>query len=251
MKDYRFIADFVKETKKPFALTRLGDGEARVLNYSENNGDANFSFKKHLGYIPQKSDAEAIKANLIDAFNKSDIIGVPSMKKRQQLANDYYWRSAEEIMNREALLSKMKVRCSIDIHSEWLKYNIYEELLKDQPEVYIVTCRDVASSLEKRYGIGKVHQYLIDAQSHYEGKGFVSKHFPEQFYAVREWIMDKDINNSICLVGAGFVGKMYVVWFKESGGRAIDIGHVFDKWYGMKTRGVGGKVGVFSDEYKL
>jgi hypothetical protein len=45
------------------------------------------------------------------------------------------------------------------------------------------------------------------------------------------------IDGNICLVGAGFIGKIYVNWFKERGGVAMDIGAVMDLWAGKATRG--------------
>jgi len=105
--------------------------------------------------------------------------------------------------------------------------------------------------MEERYNIGKVHQFFIDQQVHYADRKFASEYYPKQFDEAKEWISGLSLDRDICLVGAGFIGKIYCVLFKDVGGIGIDIGHVFDKWYGMKTRGVGGKRGVTSKEYKL
>ncbi len=254
MKDYRYIADYVKRIQSEhgsLALTRLGDGEARILNSNNSLHDANFSIKRHLGENMSYNRVMQIRKSLMKAFNGSDIIGVPTNKHKKEYGGDKYWHKAEQMMT--DLLPKTKdiMKCSIDIHTDWLANDVYRELLQDQKDVYVVNCRDVGSALEEKYNIGRVHQFFIDPQMKYEIQKRMSNHFPVQFMGVYEWINGLKLNGEICLVGAGFVGKIYSIWFKDAGGIGLDIGHVFDRWVGMATRGVGGKVGITSDKYKL
>ena len=51
MKDWRYIAEMVKNTNIPLALTRLGDGESRILNFGNDKPSANHSLRKHMGRI--------------------------------------------------------------------------------------------------------------------------------------------------------------------------------------------------------
>jgi hypothetical protein len=60
-----------------------------------------------------------------------------------------------------------------------------------------------------------------------------------------------DCNNSLCLVGAGVVGKIYNIWFKRRGGVSLDIGSIFDLWAGRKTRGKDRGIDVIDNTYKL
>ena len=110
---------------------------------------------------------------------------------------------------------------------------------------------DVEDGLKRKYNIKNVHQFLISEQWQYDIQRKANNHYPDQFNEIKEWIGGLSLNLDICMCGAGFVGKIYNVWFQQSGGISIDIGHVFDKWAGMVTRGVGGKVGIKSDKYKL
>jgi prephenate dehydrogenase len=46
-----------------------------------------------------------------------------------------------------------------------------------------------------------------------------------------------DLRDTVCLIGGGFIGKMYAIKAKERGAVAIDCGSVFDRWAGRITRG--------------
>ena len=249
MKDHRYIAELIKNSEVPLSLTRIGDGEARLLNWRKDKPAANFSLNKHMGRVPSDAEILEIRDNLIYAYNKSSIIGIPTRKHFKR--NDKYWSSAENLMYELAPESKNVMKCSIDIHTEWILNDTYRELLQDKENVYIITCRDVAEGLKRRYNIKNVYQFLISEQWQYDVNRKENHHYPDQFQEIKAWIGGLSLNLDICLCGAGFVGKIYNVWFQQRGGISIDIGHVFDKWAGMATRGVGGKVGITSDKYKL
>lgn len=252
MKSHLEIYDIVSKKSlkgKSFALTRLGDGEARILNYFNDKKAAEYSLIKHTGKIPPESDIIQIRNNLIDAYNNSDVIGVPV--EQHLRTKDKYWCEAKDLMFKYAPGSEFADLCSINIHSEWLKYDIFENLLSFRDDVYIVTGRNVAEGLKKAYNIKNVHQFLISPQYKYEVIKKENKHFPEQFNQIKEWIAKMDLKGHICLVGAGFTGKIYSQWFKQSGGIGIDIGHVFDAWAGLVTRGRNKGAGKTQNTYKL
>ena len=249
MTDYKTIAQYIKNSEKPLSMIRIGDGEARILNWRNDKASANFSLNKHMGRIPSEKEILEIRDNLIYAFNNADIIGVPTAKHNK--SKDKYWNSAEKMMHEFAPASIYAVRCSIDVHTDWLVNDTYKDLLYGRENVYVITCRDVAEGLKKKYNIKNVYQFLISEQWQYDLDRKENRHYPYEFEQIKEWIGNLKLDLDICLIGAGFVGKIYAIWLKNAGGVALDIGHVFDKWYGMVTRGVGGKVGVTSDEYKL
>ena len=60
-----------------------------------------------------------------------------------------------------------------------------------------------------------------------------------------------DCRGVLCLVGAGIPGKCYNNWFRDQGGVSLDIGSVFDFWYGRRTRGKGRGLDAIDNTYKL
>ena len=252
MKSHIEIYDIINKASNKggsLSLTRLGDGEARILNFPNDKKAAEHSLIKHTGKMPPEKEILEIREHLISAYNNSDIIGIPIDQHFR--TKDKYWCEAKELMFKYAPDSEFADLCSINIHSKFLLYNIYEDLLYNRDDVYIITGRDVAEGLKEKYNIKNVHQFLISPQYKFEVQKTENKHYPEQFNKIKEWITNLELSGHICLVGAGFTGKVYCTWFKQAGGIGIDIGHVFDAWAGLVTRGKNRGAGVTDNTYKL
>lgn len=227
----------------PLSVIRYGDGESMVLR---GGADADFVFNRQLGGANALEQSE-IKYHLIDAYQRADIIGLPTLRHLEGP-----WKNVlQPLVEHRGSLPIMT--CSIDYHVDFLQNGAFDELLTGRDELYVITCReDVPEALKKKYGIGKVHAFIIPPELKFELSYSGPRHYPDVFKAVLNWIgYFGDLRGKLCLIGAGVVGKYYNKKFAMAGGVSLDIGCVFDLWAGLKTRGEGRGAGVKEDTYKL
>lgn len=236
--------------KVPSCITRYGDGEAIVLNGFEDLHNLKYVFKRQLGEIPLVEHIEEIRNNLLYAYGESDIIGVP-IGKRIHDPESYWYRAMEILVSKlgPGILDQKQLTTT-DFHSHFLDKGYYDQLLTGVDTLCYVSCRNLDDAFKSRYGIKNVYSYIIAPEikfSPYEGE----KHYPDQFNKVRRWVTKVPVEGTICLVGAGVIGKIYCAWFKEYGGIGIDVGSCFDQWAGLVTRGKHRGVGKKDETYKL
>lgn len=240
--------------KKPFSLIRYGDGEAIILNGFRDVISLKAIFKRQFGFTPSIEEAEQIRANLIKAYQECDILGTPLNKKIGD--KESYWAKSVELMRTEAgidLHATTREQVSIDVHSHFLDKGYYDKILSSVDTLNYISCRDLDEEFKQRFpNLKTVNKFLIAPEVKFSTNTTGEKHYPDQFNKVVKW-MDKAINcqDSICLVGAGYVGKIYCNWFRDRGGMAMDIGSVFDAWAGKDTRGPSRGLDVIDNTYKL
>lgn len=237
----------------PLSLVRYGDGESIVLNGWKDVESLKAVFKRQFGYTPQIDQAEEIRENLISAYQNADILGVPLGKKIKDV--DSYWFKSVDILHEEAGINLFKTKkelTSIDIHSDFLDKGYYDLILNNVETLNYISCRDLDERFKEKFNIKTVNSFFIPPEVKFTTNKTGEKHYPERFNKVERW-MDKAINceGVICLVGAGIAGKIYCNWFRDRGGIAIDIGSVFDSWYGRDTRGPSRGHNSIDNTYKL
>ena len=216
----------------PVSIVRCGDGEKIVLDGFKSYGNFNAVLKRQLGFSPPISHAEEIRLNLIKAINGCDIIGVPRHKNLDSLGNN--WSQVEQTI--KIYCDAPEKKCSLDIHYDFLTAGYFDKLLMNMKELNYISCRDLEFAFQKRYNIKVANRYEIAPEAKftsYEGK----PHYPDQFNKVERWMDKVGADGKILLVGAGFIGKIYCNWWRDRGGRAFDIGSIFDEWAGRVTRG--------------
>lgn len=225
----------VLKTRKPVSIMRAGDGERIVL---ESNKDIpayrtclDNVMKRQMGYEPTMSDVEAIRENLITAYEGADIVGIPQHKNLADL--NKHWRGVEDTVKP---LCKEGVKfTSTDICYDMLYEGLLTEWLRDKPVVNYIGCRDLDDGFY-RLGIEQPNKFIIAPENKftsYSGE----HHYPEQFNRVERWMSKIHVAGNPCLVGAGVIGKIYCNWFRDRGGIAIDVGAVMDLFAGYVTRG--------------
>ncbi len=236
----------------PFSLVRYGDGEAMVLNGLADEGSFDYVLNRQLGYIPAAWDKANIRANLILAYSNCDIIGVPTGNRFME-DPETFWARAANILGSSlgpAILEKKELT-SIDIHSYMLESGFFEELLFERPVLCYISCRNLDDQLKAKYRIGEIHSFIIAPEIKFTSGYNGDVHYPTQFGQIREWIEKIPVKGSVCLVGAGVIGKIYTNWFRNLGGFAIDIGSCFDSWAGKVTRGPDRGIDVEDLTFKL
>lgn len=222
----------------PVSIIRAGDGEGIVLNatngYSELRTATDAVLKRQMGYAPTLEDVEAIRNNLIDAYNNCDIIGIPNHKQETSAA----WHKVLDTVNRNCPDNK-QVHCDIDIAYQWLDGTEYDDLLHNRRVLNYISCRDLEQGFKERFNIKHVNGYHVAPEAKFTSGYTGERHYPEQFSKANRW-MDVMLDNhpgSLLMVGAGVIGKLYCNWWRDKGGLAMDIGGVMDLFAGFVTRG--------------
>lgn len=214
-------------TGEPLALVRYGDGEAMVLNALNDPAVYTRVLKRQFGRIPTWEDALKIRENLIFSLQNADIIGY---KLNVREGRFDYWSRSKQILDEYV---EPKQYCCIDIGYDFIEKGYFDRLFARFDRVLYISCRDVRAQLQAK-GVRSDGFHIAPEMmfTSYDGPA----HYPDQFVKIESW-MDKRDCRTLCLVGAGVAGKIYVNWFRDRGGVAFDIGSVFDTWAGYVTRG--------------
>lgn len=220
------------DKNEPCSLIRIGDGESRVLQ-----GNKEYVYKRQFGYVPEEN---IIIPSLQEAYANADIVGVPT--ERHKSLSDY-WAKAESFIKGNPL------KCSIDIHLEFLKADLYSPLINES-KVFYISGRDLNGKIESYFNCD-VESFTVTPEILFEENKNQPRHYPEQFFEVMSWIHSINCTGKLCLVGAGILGKIYANEFKKCGGIVMDIGCVFDLWSGKVTRGKNKGVNSYDDKFKI
>ena len=224
--------------KRPFSLSRIGDGESLLIHttLTKTPNNLNWWLRNQIGYVMDRSELLKVKELVLEGYSKSDIIGVPTQIHREN--HGYYWAHAESKLNELAPTTKDIPFCSIDIHSELLHSGLINNLIEGQEDLIYISCRSLDEGFRRRFGIKNVHSYHLTEEQRYAVNKAKSEYYPKQYNEILEFINNTDCEGKLCLVGAGMLGKYYCAKLKESGGIALDLGHVFpyEAWKDCKDR---------------
>jgi len=210
------------------SVIRCGDGEKVIL---DNGIKADEHYMRIFGYIPKEK--KEIRQHLIEAIRGCDILGIPRHKNLSRMEED--WRDVEKTID-ELIPGVTGNRCSVDVHYDLLDGG-YEQFLTGK-SIALIGCRDLTEKISKRFN-ATVQWFEVAPEirfTSYSG----DRHYPYQFYRAKDWMENWAFRkDKILLVGAGILGKTYCTWWKQMGGKALDIGSVMDEWAGWATRGPG------------
>lgn len=233
--------------KIPMSLCRYGDGEAMLLDKEDASLEyKDFVFKRQLGNSVSDIQKKEIIENLIYAYNNADVIGRPTLKHDKK---DNYWKIGNEILSQYINLNKDS--CSIDVFYDFLNTDKFYKLLNNRKKIFYINSSNLDDKFKDIFKIEEINSFIIAPEIKFDPDYNGKNHYPDQYNEVKKWINTLDCEGCLCLVGAGVVGKIYNIWFKEKGGISLDIGGVFDAWAGKNTRGEGRGVGVVDNTYKL
>ena len=230
---YQFILTSL-DVKRSVSCCRFGDGEYLVANMT---GDV--SYRKHLGYIPDVKEQHEISENIILAARCCDMMGVTQNTGKQWGASRDYFLN----LNTNAIITMA------DYHTEFLEKGYLDEILKLVDKLLYISGHNLTKGFRRKYpNIKTIKRINIPLQYKYYGNQ-IKKHYPDTFNETIKALQSEDLTGYLVLVGAGFVGKMYVIEAARSGAVAVDMGSVFDRLSGKITRGK--LKGTESKEYKL
>lgn len=236
----QIIKDSLRE-KRPFLLSRYGEGESRIFHRNDDaDGGTEWIIKNLIGYVPDK--IEDIIEEMELALVNSDITGLPGDIESDFMSSDAHvlykdiYGHFRRIFDYRGIDENHIKYCSVNIHNGF----DFESLLTNMEQVTIITCRDVSEKMKSYFNIKDIKWYKIPPEYKYESDKNISWNFyPDVHDYIRDEILAEDNRGKLLLFGAGALGKDLGYYFKKSGGVAFDIGSVFDQWCGKKTRGTG------------
>ena len=218
--------------KNPFSVIRIGDGEARILDYKvyeKTTLDLLYqSLMKWFGTIDfSDEDLLKLKNYLIKSCQNSDILGIH--------LNIQYdtWNSIERyFLPKYNLLGENNYLTQANVHINLQKEGYLEKIIKHIGVKNIITIAG-----RKINFIPIKNQILIPTQTKFNNdkNSILGNHYPTVFNNILLKIQ-KNAKGRFYLIGAGPLGKIYSYYIKKYGGMALDIGSIFDAWCNIKTR---------------
>jgi len=202
--------------EKPFAMIRLGDGEARVLAWPDGISKTTLDRRMRywFGRIYTPAEIEAMQRDLLDAIREADVVGMGKLD-----GDNIKWR------RRLWDMVDVGIWCDCDVHRHLWERNLLAPIIEQAGEVTLLTCRDVQEDFAKLFDVTpEVVVIPREARDNFE-----SDHYPGRFHEVCEILQDTE---GLWLVGAGLLGKTYCVRARRAGAVALDLGSVFDGWGG-------------------
>lgn len=239
----------VINSKKPFSLIRLGDGEGRIFGYGSLFNQFDISHEV-LGYQfgPRVFDAldqsfnsrqldipiKILQQHLINSVQNADWIFVPSLIHFNEVTDN----NCNALLGQSCSVNTLlKFRPDVIPHAEdhfvfrfFQRYGYFAKILNSVSSVTIISHSDCTAELKKSFGLDAVTHIKIPGHATFMSESEI--HFPDAYLEI---IRNITVVNSgdLFLVAAGYLGKLYCNVIKQRGGIAIDIGSVFDGWVGV------------------
>ena len=222
------------DTGTPFSLIRLGDGEGALLGYPELSTRSDVRRSEQVWFGRNLwSDEElfAIVAQLRDAVELADIVGVPRLK---QCDIHPLYAVVLNYLKQAELPKPFQRFCHAAIHRQLQFALLYRPLLLERAWVGLISSRDLRTKLCKQFAIGHVELYKIQGEYAFQGE-VTTPHYPKSFRHILE-NLEVPYPGALFLVGAGALGKIYCQVIKQRGGVALDIGALCDAWAEIPSR---------------
>jgi hypothetical protein len=232
----------------PFSMLRFGDGEYEVSKYLfglSTEKEVRLRFSRWFGNQELSTQEIRLLSELIlVAYQNCNLLGIPNFKEAYTYPK---WKGIEGFLRVHKVYPKTSFYF-YDIYRLWRDFPTFDRILRNRKEVLLITSRHVKDELQKRFKIGKVHEFILPPEFFlWKGKDAgVEKyihsydgpdHFPTLFTKIRSWIkQNTPLNGKLFLVGGGGLGKIYCNDIRKAGGMALDIGAMFDGWAGITTR---------------
>ena len=218
----------------PLSMVRMGDGEGAFLSKTSRSdpatdgvlavwfGDARSSLRQR--------DVDVIRSLLRNAAIGADILGLPT---RFQVHLRSAYADLLHVMSDLPLSSKLSF---VDANAHWYLQlsGGLDRILRGQPSVGIVGCRDLGDRVKDFFEISEVRSYLVRGEAVAPGP-VLDAHWPGGFSDTLNRL-EPARPGEIFLVGAGGLGKAYCTELRRKGAVALDIGSVLDGWAKIDSR---------------
>lgn len=231
------IRSAVRE-RKPFALIRVGDGEAAFASGRRPSvGGATLNgagepLPERLSSTGElrRTEHRRLVGRFLGALARADFLGIPDIG---MYARGVMWTVQPAIYDRLALSRRAGDTTHWAVHYRLEYDGVIDEAVRLAPAVAIV-------GPESPEAIGLPHPedvtwYPVPGELLYHGQSDALRHYPERFEQLMA-TLEVPEPGTLFLVGAGILGKIYCGRIKELGGVALDVGGLMDVWAGNPTR---------------
>lgn len=247
------------DTRTPFSLIRLGDGEGNLISKLEGRlkgnafVDACFQRIVKMMFGEDFSDfdlfIEKVKPYFFSSLKNADVLGFFTGYNYLNFLQQNNIRANRPIAGRLETISfvdKYSNPQNTILTSAVATHNLHfvndlKEKIRGLDFLGLITCHpDLGEALKVKLGIKETSTYLIkgEASSEKDRKGCESSlrpHFPDTFQHLIDEI-EVPYRGALFVVGGGLLGKIYCNVIKEKGGIALDLGSILDAWAGAKSR---------------
>jgi len=230
------VAALIKQHQadsKPMSIIRLGDGESAVIGYPDFTPASEFEHFLRVFFGTNaltKEQKSKFVCFVREAVRAADIIGVTGGAEVTKFTVVRNFLAHYQLAAMSTHITQLALHRSLQEHG------LYDELLRNQDVVGLITCRDVGQLLKRTFNIREVITYKVPEEvAHARDKSNVARHFPDRFEEIRETLAVPQ-PGMLFLIGAGPLGKVYCQWVKQRGGIGLDVGSMFDAWAGLATR---------------
>jgi hypothetical protein len=244
------------ETRRPFSLVRLGDGEgifARIGAEDEARHARLYANLRRGWYAGLYGDAfdpaatgySAIVETLMSVAGEADLVGVPY---RSWVAHEYAISSIRGVpglvnVHRHFLRHQDPsgpAICDQNIHTELHKQGLIEPILRMSRDIGLISCvSDLPERLRARFGLDSVELFKIPGERYSQAlrsqEALSGVHFPFVYWEIVQRLSQPH-HGRVFLIAAGTLAKFYAAVIKRHGGIALDIGSLVDGWMRIASR---------------
>jgi hypothetical protein len=241
------------DARQPFSLIRLGDGEGALLaptTYSDASAfsellDANRSEFLDLWFGQHASEAlgqvDFLTTMLRQAIANATFLALPDdgwIRRELSLASN---RGLPSILAARlaASFARDAIRLPHYINRALNDHGVLRTVLSKREQCYVISPHPgLAAKIAARFDVRTVEEIVVpirQADLAYVSAVNTRRHFPDVFLEVVERIK-RSAQDSLFLVGAGPLGKLYCEAVRDAGGYAIDIGSVMDDLAVVRSR---------------
>jgi hypothetical protein len=253
------IAALLKERlikQIPTSLVRVGDGEGNVLALTRDSvhpvylDSFNAKLFGQVGMTLPEDEARMLCSKIRHALCAADFIGFrsfdaarPEFETIADALADGQIGAAVGILYAQAFLQEELVRGHFSsklITSMWIHLALIPyigDIMEAAPAVIVITGRaQLEPHFEARLG-KRLRSFIAVPPQGYRPSSGQDTHYRRVFPRVLD-ALRADLQGTLVIVGAGFLGKLYCDAAKNSGAVALDFGSAFDILAGMSTRPV-------------
>jgi hypothetical protein len=244
------------ETRRPFSLVRLGDGEGIFAEIGAEDEAhyarlyANLRRGWHAGlygaaFDPAATGYAAMVRTLMAVAGEADLVGVPY---RSWVAHEYTISSIRGVpglvnTHRHFLQHQDPAGpaiCDQNIHTELHKQGLIEPILRMSRDIGVISClSDLPERLKARFALDSVELFKIPGERYSQSlrseEALSGVHFPFVYWNIVERL-SRPHHGRVFLIAAGTLAKFYAAVIKRHGGIALDIGSLVDGWMRIASR---------------
>jgi hypothetical protein len=248
------LANLIEErvnSRTPFALVRVGDGEGRLLGYPHFFSRAEV-IRECITYQYGTAAVEELNRSCVpdaidsgvrqlcslirQSLTNADAVGIPMPIHFDIGADPDKVNGIAGFAS--AVLSAVASCPHIDQHHifdtyifpEMYRRGLLVDALRAASHISLISHTDLRAQLAPQFGVRDMAFYKIPGHQTFMASD--EAQFPVFWKTIVSRIV-VPFQGSVFLVGAGYLGKVYCDVIKQRGGIALDVGSLFDGWSGL------------------